>query len=315
VSSRRFLIAILPILAAAVLAALPVRAQTSYPLTVVDDAGNTLLLPGPPRRIVSLTLATDEILLTLLAKSRLIAVTTFAADRAVSNVADLSADIPHKLAMNVEAIVSLQADLVLVAPWSDPGPVQQLRNAGVPVFMMASGLTVRSIEEKIEKLSRMSGEPERGRAMVAGMDARLAAVFERISRLPREKRARVLDYGIAGSAQGRGSSWDEIVRLAGLVDAVADIAPDRWGQVPLSREKILQIDPDILILPGWVYGDPRGAAAFSARITGDPAFRTLAAVRAKRVYMMPENLKGTTSQYIVSAVEWLARTAYPALFD
>jgi iron complex transport system substrate-binding protein len=124
-----------------------------------------------------------------------------------------------------------------------------------------------------------------------------------------------MDYGIAGSAQGTGTSWDETVRLAGLIDAVADIAPDRWGQVPLSREMILQIDPDILILPGWVYGDPRGAAAFSARITTDPAFRALTAVRTKRVYMMPENLKGTTSQYIVSAVEWLARTAYPALFD
>ena len=314
-SSRRSFIAILPILAVTVLAALPGTAQTRYPLTVIDDAGNTVVLPGPPRRIVSLTLPTDEMLLSLVEKGRLIAVTTFAADRAVSNVAELSADIAHKLTMNVEAIVSLQADLVLVAPWSDPGPVQQLRNAGVPVFLMASGLTVRSIEEKIEKLSRISGEPEKGREMVAQMDARLAAVLEKISRLPREKRVRVLDYGIAGSAQGRGSSWDEIVRLAGLIDAVADIAPDCWGQVPLSWEKVLQIDPDILILPGWVYGDPRGAAAFSARITADPAFRTLTAVRTKRVYMMPENLKGTTSQYIVSAVEWLARTAYPALFE
>jgi iron complex transport system substrate-binding protein len=312
VSSCRTLIVIL---AVAVLAALPISAQTHYPLRVVDDAGNSVVLPGPPRRIVSLALATDEILLSLIARSRLIAVTTFAGDRAVSNVADLSADIPHKLSMNVEAIVSLQADLVLAAPWSDPGPVQQLRNAGVPVFMMASGLTVRSIEEKIEKLALMTGEPEKGRGIVAGMDARLAAVSERVSRLPAVKRARVLDYGIAGSAQGRGSSWDEIVRLAGLVDAAADLAPDRWGQVPLSREKILQIDPDIFILPGWVYGDPRGAAAFSARIMGDPAFRTLTAVKTGRVYMMPENLKGTTSQYIVSAVEWLARTAYPALFE
>jgi iron complex transport system substrate-binding protein len=222
VSSRRSLIAILPILAVAVLAVFPASAQTRYPLTVVDDAGNTVVLPGPPRRIVSLTLPTDEILLSLIAKSRLIAVTTFAADRAVSNVAELSADIPHKLAMNVEAIVSLQADLVLVAPWSDPGPVQQLRNAGVPVFMMASGITVRSIQEKIEKLSRISGELEKGREIVAQMDARLAAVSKKLSRLPMENRVRVLDYGIAGSAQGRGSSWDEIVRLAGLIDAVAD---------------------------------------------------------------------------------------------
>ena len=44
--------------------------------------------------------------------------------------------------MNVEAIISLRPDLVLVARWSDPGPVEQLRDAGVPVYLMASGITV-----------------------------------------------------------------------------------------------------------------------------------------------------------------------------
>ena len=120
-----------------------------------------------------------------------------------------------------------------------------------------------------------------------------------------------MDYATWGSAQGKGSSWDEIVQRAGLINAVAGSAADSLGQVPLSREKILQMDPDILILPGWVYGNPKGAAAFSARITADPAFRALAAVRTGRVYSMPENLKSSTSQFIAAAVEWLARTAYP----
>ena len=68
------------------------------------------------------------------------------------------------------------------------------------------------------------------------------------------------------------------------------------------------------MLPGWVYGNPRGADAFFAQVTGDPALRKLRAVRTGRVYQMPERLKSSTSQYIVDAVEWLARTAYPDLF-
>ncbi len=123
-----------------------------------------------------------------------------------------------------------------------------------------------------------------------------------------------MDYATWGSAQGGGSSWDEIIRRAGLVNAVAGLAPDQWGQVPLSKEKILQIDPDILVLPGWVYGDPDGASAFLSQLTRDPAFRGLAAVRNGRVFMMPEKLKSTTSQYVASAVEWLAQKAYPELF-
>ena len=89
---------------------------------------------------------------------------------------------------------------------------------------------------------------------------------------------------------------------------------DSWGQVPLSKEKLIELDPDILVLPGWVYGKPRGAADFYRQVTSDPALRGLKAVRSRRVLRMPENLRATTSQYIVDAIEFLARAAYPELW-
>ncbi len=174
---------VLGILVIAVLPAAP-RLRTLYPLTVVDDAGNTVVLAAPPARIVSQTLATDEILLSLVDKSRIVGVTTFAADNQISNVADQAADIPHKLTQNVETIISLKPDLVLVANWSDPAPVKQMREAGVPVYLMASGVSVSSIEEKIEKLAMMTDEQEKGRQIVTRMEERLGAVSEKVSRLP-----------------------------------------------------------------------------------------------------------------------------------
>jgi iron complex transport system substrate-binding protein len=312
VKARILSVVIHAVLVVAVLPAAP-RQQTRYPLALMDDTGAAVVIQAQPVRIVSQTLATDEILLSLVDKTRMIAVTSLAADGEVSNVADQVADI-SKLTMNVETIISLRPDLVLVANWSDPAQVKQLRDAGVVVYSMASGLSVPSIKEKIERLAMMTGEVEKGRQVVLQMDARLAAVTEKISTLAPEKRPRVMDYATWGSAQGKGSSWDEIIRRAGLVDAVAELSADEWGQVPLSKEKILQIDPDLLVLPGWVYGDPKGASTFLAQVVGDPAFRGLSAVRTKKVFMMPENLKSTTSQYIASAVEWLAKTAFPQLF-
>jgi iron complex transport system substrate-binding protein len=303
------------LLLAALAAAIPAAAQTRYPLTVTDDAGTTLTLPSAPGRIISLTISTDEMLLSLVARNRLLGVTAFAVDRELSNVADAAASVPNKLTLNVETVISLRPDLVLVARWTDPGLVQQLRDARVPVYLMTNGLTVPEIEAKIMRLALVVDEPRKGREMVAGMESRLAAVARAVSAVAPGKRLRVMDYATWGSAQGKGSSWDEIVQRAGLINAVAGSAADSWGQVPLSREKILKTDPDILILPGWVYGNPKGAAAFSARITTDPAFRALAAVRTGRVYSMPENLKSSTSQFIAAAVEWLARTAYPAFFS
>ena len=81
-----------------------------------------------------------------------------------------------------------------------------------------------------------------------------------------------------------------------------------------SKEKLIELDPDVLVLPGWVYGNAGGAEEFYRRVTSDPALRSLKAVRNRRVVRMPENLRAATSQYIVEAVEFLARAVYPELW-
>ena len=80
------------------------------------------------------------------------------------------------------------------------------------------------------------------------------------------------------------------------------------------KEKMLTIDFDILVLPGGMYGNMKTGEPFNAQMLGDPALRGLKAVRTRRVYVIPENLKDTTSQYIADAIEWLARAAYPEQF-
>ena len=293
--------------------ALPAGAAPGFPVRVTDDAGTAVALAAPPSRIVSLTLPTEEMLTDLVDLSRLQAMTYLSMDAAVSNVAGRVAPVPHKLDLNVEEILSLSPDLVLVADWNDAGAVAQLRAAGVPVYLIKSAVTVASIEQKIARLALLTGEQDRGRAMIQRMESRLAAVARAVADIPADRRLSVIDYATWGSAQGRGSSWDEMLRCAGLVDAAGSLAADEWGQVPLSREKLLEMDPQVLVLPGWVYNNPGGAAAFYQRITRDPSLRGLQAVKAGRVYMMPERLKSATSQYFADAVEWLARTAYPGI--
>ena len=287
---------------------------TRYPLTVADDSGTAVTLPSRPKRIISLTLPTDEILLSLVDASRILAVTTLAADPGISNVSAQASRIPHTMTLSVEPIIAMHPDLVFTASWSDLGAVSQLREAGVPVYLIASATTVAAVEQVIRRCALLTGESQKGAALVAHMEEMIAAVEKKTASIPREKRLSVLDYTTFGASMGRGSSWDDIVRLAGLVNAAAAIVSDGWGQVPVSTEKLLTVDPDILILPGWVYGDPHGAAAFFNRVVTDPALRGLSAVKAGRVYMMPENLRACTSQYIADAVQWLARTAYPGMF-
>jgi iron complex transport system substrate-binding protein len=293
---------------------LPAQSGEEFPLTAVDDAGARVVLEHKPQRIISLTVFTDEILLDLVPLERLIGVTVFSQDPDISNVVQKAAPVRHKLQLNVELIVSLRPDLVFVANWTDASEVAQLRRSGIPVFLLSTGLGVEAIEGKILKVAALVGEPGRGRGIVEDMQARLADIDSRLAGIPAGKRLRVMDYTTWGSSQGRGSSWDEIVRRAGLINAVGGFNADDWGQVTLSRETMLSLDPDLLILPGWVYGKPGGSNSFYESVVRDPALQSLRAIRDGRVYRMPEGLRAASSQYIVDAVEYLARLAYPQLW-
>ncbi len=308
VSALALLLSILP-------AASGMAQAGTWPRTVTDDMGTAVTLQAQPRRIVSATLPTDEILLALVPHDRIAAVTQFATDPGVSNVATQVADIPVKLPqLNVEVVISLKPDLVVVADWTDAASVKALRTAGLPVYQFKSPITVKSVESGIVHLGAAVGEEDAAARLVQWMEDRLAAVAARLAKLPADRRLSVMDYNPYGTSMGTGSSWDDIVRLAGLTNAVGSLAADQYGSVPLSKEKILTLDPDILMLPAWVYGDPKGPDTFYNQITSDPALKGLKAIRTGRVHRMPENLKSATSQYIVLAVEDLARYAYPDLF-
>jgi len=299
---RRRLCAVLGALSVAAAAA-GAEGAAVFPVSVTDDGGATVRLDHRPQRIVSLTLPTDEILLSLVDTPRLVAITMQAADPVLSNVAKDAARIPAHLSMDAERVISLRPDLVIVAPWSEPGEVALLRETKIPVYMMSTAITVDDVVARIRRLALMTGDQEKGEAMIAAMLRRIGAVERTVAPLPASRRLRALDWASWGGAQGRGSSWDEVVRRAGLINAAAGLTSDRVGQ----------IDCDILILSGGMFGSSGGKPG-KVNFRDDPALRGLRAVQTNRVYTIPESLKDATSQYMADAIEWLARAAYPSLF-
>lgn len=291
-----------------------IETADAYPQVVVDDQGTTITLESKPERILSVMLMTDEILLALAEKRSLIGVSSFCQDPAVSNVAALVFDIPNKVVLNVELFISLEPDLIFVGDWTEAESVEQLRQAGLTVFVVKTPTTIAGIRQAIVNIGEVIGQQAKAQEIVSWMDDRLRFVGEKVAALPQSERLSVMDYGVWGDAMGSGSTWDEIIQNAGLINAVGHITADQWGRVPISKEKLIEIDPDILVLPGWVYNDPGGPDAFFTQVISDPAFRDLKAVQNESVFRLPESHRSTTSQYIVYGVEDLARLAYPDLF-
>ena len=295
-------------------AAVETQTTEGFPITVADGLGYEVFVGQKPQKILSATLMTDEILLSLVDKEHIAGVTAFAEDPAVSNVAPFVLDIPQKVVLNVELFITLEPDLIFVADWSKAEVIEQLRKAGLTVFSIKTPKNVTEIQQTIRVVGKLVGENEKAEAVVQWMDDKIAAVAEKVSTIPEDQRPSVMDYGTWGDAMGAGSTWDEIIRHAGLLNAVGDLIPTEWGTVPVSKEKLIELDPDILVLPGWVYNDPAGSDAFYNQIVTDAALAGLKAIKNESVYKMPENHKGTTSQYIVLGIEDLAKFAYPELF-
>ncbi len=216
----------------------------------------------------------------------------------------------------MERYLSLRPDLVLLADWSDPAGVRQLREAGIPVFLARSPRSFEEITALLRKIAGLTGLRARGEALSSLMQRKLQAVREKVQDIPPGERPSVADLTPSGVSLGTGSSWDAIIRAAGCVNAFSELAGDRWGSVQVSTELLISLDPDILVIPDWFYGEPEGFAdAFQRRVMSDPALQGLSAVREGRVVRIPERHRLSTSHYMVLAVEDLARAAWPERFD
>jgi iron complex transport system substrate-binding protein len=282
------------------------QTQPAFPRTVVDGMGRQVTISAPPQRIASVTLGSDEILLSLVGPKRLVGVTYFARDPAISNIAGQLDDIPHTdLSGDPEYLISLDADLVILAAYNNPAALDQLLKAQVPVFVLAEFNTLDEIRTNIRLLGRATGEEAQAEAMIQEMDVRLAAVQAKVKD---QKPVRVLYYEPGGVTYGPGSTVDEIIRLAGGVNVVGEAG---LGAYPLiDAEFVLASDPDVILLGGWFSGQSDPLAAFLS----DPAFRTLRAVKDGHVYPINDAHMTNVSQYIVLGVEDVARALYPQVF-
>ncbi len=229
--------------------------------------------PSAPTRIVSLSVVTDEILLSLVPRERVVGVSPDAADALKSHVSTLAKEIPAVRREDTDAILSLQPDLVLSSTRTPKEVEDPLRRARVRIARVATPKGVDDIEAAIRLVAEAVQEAEKGEALIAEM-ARQARELERLPAMS----LRALYYTAGGWTAGRKTSIDMVLRYAGLKNAA-----DLEGHRPVSLEWVLKANPD-LILVGAGY---REGVGFARSLGRDPRYAPLAAVRRGWVIELP----------------------------
>lgn len=286
--------------------------EQKFPLKVTDAGGFETTIQSEPQHIVSLTLGSDEILFGLVDKSRILALTKYADDAGISNVSAEAAGVTGRATMDkLESVIAMKPDLVIMDTWADAKYVKQLRDAGINVYVFKTPSNIDEQKNTISEIANITGADAKGQEMLDWMDAKLKEVEDKLSQLKPEQKLTVMDYGEMGSS-GKGTNFDDIVTRAGLINVVSKAGMEGWPVI--SKEKIIEFNPDIIILPSWYYDQKNSLQGMIDTLKGDKSLQTVKAISSDRLISVPNPHISAISQYAVLAVEDVAKAAYPELF-
>lgn len=282
-------------------------ADLGYPRTV-EHAQGELTLAHRPRRIVSLHLAADEILLDMVEPWRIAALTYLADDERNSNVRDRAHLVPAKIRAQVEEVAALQPDLVLAATFNNQKDVTELRRRGVPVLTVPFPETVEDMKRSLRLIGRAVGQEAVAEALVHDMELRLKDVAKVVDAVPEGERPRVLYLAHDYYSVGPGRTFGDVIRLAGGTNALTD-DPSVGGK-QITREEAAA-NPDVI-----VFSDVHpGEEGWADELKSDPLISQTPAAKSGRIHWLPDSGINSTSHYIVQGVEQAARVFYPGRFD
>ncbi|MBB4837342.1 iron complex transport system substrate-binding protein [Sphingomonas kyeonggiensis] len=216
------------------------------PLLALGGAALWAAAPSPtplpttkPKRIVSLNLCADQLILALADRDQIAGLTRNATDTEMSGEAMKARGLPV-LKNSAEQILAIDPDLVVGMPAKRSAAMRALKGHKYNMLDLETANTVDEIYASIRQTAVAVGHPERGEALVARMQAALA----RIGKPGGGKVAAY--YQRRGFMTGTGTLIDDLMQRMGLVNLAAKLDKPPLSQ--LSLEEMVAAQPDYLIV-------------------------------------------------------------------
>ena len=194
----------------------------------------------PPRRVVSFNLCADQLVVALADPEQIVALSPYAADPALSAVADAARPFP-RINWQAESTLALAPDLILISEADRPATRRMLAAQGVRFAEVALVSDIPAARAQIQEVAALLGHPERGARLVADLDA----AERRLAIAPRPTLRTALIVERSGFTAGPSSLAVAMIVAAGLAPPPG--APGGLGGY-VSLERMLVLRPDLLVL-------------------------------------------------------------------
>lgn len=262
-----------------------------------DDFGNPIHLGPPPKRIVSLSPATTEILFTIGAGSRLVGRSRY---DLWPDSARLVPDLGDGMRPNVEAVLGARPDLVLLyASQDNRNAADRFRAAGINTLALKMD-QIAHFRRVTALLGALLHDSARAQIVIDSVQHTLDSVRRATAAVPRP----TVFWHIWDSPLitiGSGSFMNELVEIAGARNIYADIH-GASGQIAL--EDVARRDPD------FVLAGPEG----TRQIRSDPRWRIVRAARDGKIIVVDTGMVARPSVRLGEAAVSLAKALHPGLF-
>ena len=245
-----------------------------------------------PKRVVSIHLCADQLLLALGDKSQIASVSHLAKDPVRSHMAAAAKDVPVNYG-GAEEVIAYKPDLILAGAQSTRTLVLALRRLSFKVIDLPLTHNFREIRSQIQKVANLLGHPERGEKLVHKINRAL----NRILIAKGSKRPLAAIYQPMGFTRGSGSLENTLLVSAGFENLAARQGLGTLGH--LTLENLVSAQPDLLV--NWM---------------GDEAHPSLARAGYKhrvfskghwKIITIPQKYWACGSWYSAEAVEFLSK--------
>ena len=245
-----------------------------------------------PKRVVSIHLCADQLLLALADKSQIASVSHLAKDPVRSHMAAAAKDVPVNYG-GAEEVIAYKPDLILAGAQSTRTLVLALRRLSFKVIDLPLTHNFREIRSQIQKVANLLGHPERGEKLVHKINRAL----NRILIAKGSKRPLAAIYQPMGFTSGSGSLENTLLVSAGFENLAARQGLGTLGH--LTLENLVSAQPDLLV--NWMGDDPHPSLARAGY--KHPVFSK----GLWKIITIPQKYWACGSWYSAEAVEFLSK--------
>ena len=244
-------------------------------ISIISGAPS-IALDKKPKRLVSINLCTDQLLITLAPKSQILALSHLIGDSNSSPYSDRVKGIPL-IQGTVEEILTLDPDLVLASNHSNPLTINLLRRLGVKVQTVPPVKDLRDIEINIDIVADAIGQTTRG----VQVKDRIRTLLTKYKRQKESNGPVATTIWANNISTGKGTLQHSIISFLGFQNLSEYL--NVTGLYSLPLEVLIQKKPDLILVSHY-----RDAPSLSNAIFSHPALKK--AFSSETIIKIPDKL-------------------------